>query len=62
MTLNEFDAWLNAFLKKEDFSADPSRNGIQIQNAAPASKEVKTIAFAVDACEATALAAAKAAF
>ena len=60
MTLNEFDAWLNAFLKKEDFSADPSRNGIQIQNAAPASKEVKTIAFAVDACEATALAAAKA--
>ena len=60
MILNEFDAWLNAFLKKEDFSADPSRNGIQIQNAAPASKEVKTIAFAVDACEATALAAAKA--
>ena len=60
MTLNEFDAWLNAFLKKEDFSADPSRNGIQIQNAAPASREVKTIAFAVDACEATALAAAKA--
>ena len=60
MTLNDFDAWLNAFLKKEDFPADPSRNGIQIQNAAPASKEIKTIAFAVDACEATARAAAEA--
>ena len=60
MTLNELDAWLNAFLKKEDFPSDPSRNGVQIQNAAPASKEVKTVAFAVDACEATALAAAKA--
>ena len=60
MTLNELDAWLNAFLKKEDFSADPSRNGIQIQNAAPDNKEIKTVAFAVDACEATALAAAKA--
>ena len=59
MTLNELDAWLNAFLKKEDFSADPSRNGIQIQNSAPDVKEIKTVAFAVDACEATALAAAK---
>lgn len=60
MTLNELDAWLNAFLKKEDFPADPSRNGIQIQNSAPAEKQVSLVAFAVDACEATALAAAKA--
>ena len=59
MTLNEFDDWLNAFLKKEDFAADPSRNGIQIQNSAPDSKEIKTVAFAVDACEATAQAASK---
>ena len=60
MTLNDFDAWLNAFLKKEDYGADPSRNGIQIQNSAPDSKEIKTVAFAVDACEATALFAAEA--
>lgn len=59
MTLNEIDGWFNAFLKKEDFAADPSRNGIQIQNSAPDLKEIKTVAFAVDACEATALAAAK---
>ena len=59
MTLNEFDNWLNAFLKKENFTADPSRNGIQIQNSAPDSKEIKTVAFAVDACEATAQAASK---
>ena len=60
MTLNEFDAYLNAFLKKEDFPGDPSRNGIQIQNSAPDLKEIKKVAFAVDACEATALTAAKA--
>ena len=60
MTLNELDAYLNAFLKKEDFPGDPSRNGIQIQNAAPAEKQVSLVAFAVDACEATACAAAKA--
>ena len=59
MTLNEFDAFLNAFLKKEDFSSDPSRNGIQVQNSAPDSKQIRKVAFAVDACEATALAAAK---
>ena len=59
MTLNEFDAYLNSFLKKEDFPGDPSRNGIQIQNSAPDLKEIKTVAFAVDACEATALVAAK---
>jgi len=60
MTLNELDAWFNAFLKKEDFASDPSLNGIQIQNSAPDSIEIKKLAFAVDACEATARAAAEA--
>lgn len=60
MTLNEFDAWLNSFLHKEDFPSDPSLNGIQIQNADPDGKPVKKVAFAVDACEATALEAVKA--
>ncbi|MBP5519834.1 MAG: Nif3-like dinuclear metal center hexameric protein [Treponema sp.] len=59
MNLFELDAFFNSFLKKEDFAEDPSRNGIQIQNAAPASREIKTVAFAVDACEATARAAAE---
>lgn len=60
MTLNDFDAWVNAFLKKEDFPADPSLNGIQIQNSKPAEKQIKKIAFAVDACESSAIQAAKA--
>ena len=58
VTLNEFDAFLNAFLKKEDYKADPSLNGIQIQNSAPQSKPIKKVAFAVDACEQTARLAA----
>ncbi len=60
MTLNELDAWFNAFLKKEDFACDPSLNGIQIQNSAPDSLPVTKVAFAVDACEATARAAVEA--
>lgn len=59
MTLIEFNDFLNSFLKKEDFPADPSRNGIQIQNAFPQSKQIKTVAFAVDACEKSAEIAAK---
>ena len=54
MTLIEFDNYINAFLRKEDFSKDISLNGIQIQNSGPDSKEIKKLAFAVDACEATA--------
>lgn len=54
MTLNELDAYFNSFLHKEDFASDPSRNGIQIQNSAPESKQITKVAFAVDACEATA--------
>ena len=60
MTLNELDSWLNDFLKKEDFPGDPSLNGIQIANSAPDSLPVTKVAFAVDACEATARAAAEA--
>ena len=59
MTLNEIDSYFNSFLKKENFKGDPSLNGIQIQNSAADSKEIKKVAFAVDACEATALLAAK---
>lgn len=60
MTLFELDNYFNSFLKKENFASDPSRNGIQIQNSEPNSKQIKKVAFAVDACEATALAAAEA--
>ena len=57
MTLTEFDTYINSFLRKEDFDKDISLNGIQIQNNEPSSKQIKKIAFAVDACEATAKAA-----
>ena len=60
MTLNEIDAWFKSFLKPEEYGADPSRNGIQIQNSAPDTKEITKVAVAVDACEQTALEAAKA--
>ena len=59
MTLTEFDKYINSFLKKEDYAADISLNGIQIQNSAPDSKEIKKIAFAVDACKETAELAVK---
>ena len=60
MTLNQLNDYFNAFLKKEDFSRDVSLNGIQIQNSEPDKKEIKKVAFAVDACEATARLAAEA--
>lgn len=53
MTLNELDTYFRAFLKIEDFSRDVSLNGIQIQNSEPDSKQIKKIAFAVDACAKT---------
>lgn len=59
MTLKELDSYLNSFLKKENYSNDISRNGIQIENSAPDSKQIKKVAFAVDACEATVLEAAR---
>lgn len=54
MTLNELDLYFNSFLNKEAFPGDPSLNGVQIQNKNPDSKQIKKVAFAVDACEATA--------
>ena len=59
MTLTEFDTYINSFLRKEDFDKDISLNGIQIQNSEPDSKQIKKVAFAVDACEATAKRAAE---
>lgn len=59
MTLKEIDEYFNSFLKKENFSGDPSRNGIQIQNSAPATKQITKVAFAVDACVETAKLAAE---
>ena len=59
MTLKEIDGYFNSFLKKENFPADPSRNGIQIENSDVLHKEIKKVAFAVDACETTVLQAAK---
>lgn len=58
MNLIQFDSYLNAFLHREDFSHDPSLNGIQIQNENPYAP-IKKIAFAVDACEASAKIAAE---
>lgn len=60
MTLLELDDYFNSFLHHENFSADPSRNGIQITNSDAGSKEISKVAFAVDACEATAKRAAQA--
>ena len=59
MTLIEFDTYINSFLRREDYDKDISLNGIQIQNSAPDSKPIKKVAFAVDACEATAKRAAE---
>lgn len=59
MTLVELNNWFNSFLKKEEYSSDISLNGIQIENSAPYSKQIKKIAFAVDACEASARSAVK---
>ncbi len=59
MNLIELDRFFNSILKKEEFSADISQNGIQIQNSSPKTKEIKCVAFAVDACEETANLAAE---
>ncbi len=59
MTLNELDEYFNSFLKKENFGSDPSHNGIQIQNSAPDKKQIKKVAFAVDASLDTATKAAE---
>lgn len=50
MTLNEFNIYLNSFLHNENYLNDVSLNGIQIQNSLPNSKQIKKVAFSVDAC------------
>ena len=44
MTLKELDEYFNSFLEKEKYSADVALNGIQIENSAPDSKEIKKMA------------------
>lgn len=60
MTLNEIDKYFRSYLKIEDFPIDPSRNGIQVDNSNPSAKEIKKVAFAVDACMETIEKASKA--
>ncbi len=60
MTLIELDRYFNSILHKEDYDSDISLNGIQISNSAPDQKPITKVAFAVDACEQTALKAAEA--
>ena len=50
MTLSELDKFFRDFLKPEEYLSDPSKNGIQISNSSPESKQIKKIGFAVDAC------------
>lgn len=50
MTLSELDLYFRSFLEFEKYSADSSRNGIQVDNSSPETKEIKKVAFAVDAC------------
>jgi dinuclear metal center YbgI/SA1388 family protein len=57
MTLSQIDNYFRSFLKIDEYAADISLNGIQIQNNAPQETQITKIAFAVDACEQTALAA-----
>lgn len=59
MTLTELDRYFNSILHKEDYDSDISLNGIQISNSAPDEKQITKVAFAVDACESTALKAAE---
>lgn len=58
MNLLQLDSYINSFLHREQYNFDPSLNGIQIQNDYP-EKQIKRIAFAVDACEASAKIAAE---
>ena len=50
MTLNELSSFFNSFLKNEEYDRDISLNGVQVQNSAPDTKEIRKVAFAVDAC------------
>ena len=54
MNLFEFNDYLNSFLCKENYLPEPSKKEIKIQNEESLSKAIKTVAFAVDDCEASA--------
>lgn len=60
MNLIELSEYFNNFLHLENFKQDISLNGLQIQNSSPELKEIKKVAFAVDACEESAKKAAQA--
>ena len=49
MTLQELETYFYSFLQIDEYSGDPSRNGVQVENSNPAGKEIKKVAFAVDA-------------
>lgn len=55
MNLNELDEYFKNLLNIDLYQNDPSMNGVQIQNSNPNEKQIKKIAFAVDACEKTVL-------
>jgi dinuclear metal center YbgI/SA1388 family protein len=51
MKLTELDAWFRSFLDMEEFRrADPSSNGVQVENSGA---DIQKVAFAVDACQET---------
>lgn len=50
MNQKELDKYFRSFLNIDDFCADISKNGLQVENSG---KEITKVAFAVDACEET---------
>ncbi len=50
MTLHDIDTYFRKLLQFELYNADPSKNGIQVQNIDPSKDSITKIAFAVDAC------------
>lgn len=53
MTLQQLDEYFRSFLNMEQYRGDPSLNGIQVENSQPTEKEIRKVAFAVDACQET---------
>ncbi|MBQ8385014.1 MAG: Nif3-like dinuclear metal center hexameric protein [Spirochaetaceae bacterium] len=53
MTLHQLDDYFRSFLNMEHYRGDPSLNGIQVENSQPGGKEIRKVAFAVDACQET---------
>ena len=53
MTLHQLDDYFRSFLNMEHYRGDPSLNGLQVENSQPEGKEIRKVAFAVDACQET---------